>query len=481
MTERSKGHRWEPITDVMAEQRSLRFPELDGLIAVFGKRRGEMEGASALREFQARLVRSWSIETGILERLYTLSDSATLTLLEQGFDAALLSHGDSDLPPEQLVTILRDHQDAAEGLFEFVKGGRPLTTSYVKQLHQVFTRHQPTCDAVDGQGNWVQVPLRRGEWKLLPNNPGDVKTGEVWHQYSPPEQVASEMDRLIALHGGHADVHYVVEAAWLHHRFAQIHPFQDGNGRVARALASLVCIRGGGFPVVVMREQKAEYIRALEQADKGDLGSLVAMFERLQRGAFLKAMIIAEGVEAAPATVAALIDAAKQRLASQAEELSPRLVDHAAVLFSAAREFLEQTARDLKSALGDSVQTRLRSDAPTPNVIPIVGVSLIRGHGANVGDSVLAVELCIQTTAESRLVVAVLPMARASAGLMMAVAFLVLPSDPFHGRDQGSVDQLYDEPMTFTADRDPRELAASFRSWLEACVVRGLDRWRRGL
>ena len=36
-----------------------------------------------------------------------------------------------------------------------------------------------------------------------------------------------------------------VEAAWLHHRFTQIHPFEDGNGRVARALASLVFIPDG--------------------------------------------------------------------------------------------------------------------------------------------------------------------------------------------------------------------------------------------
>ena len=35
-----------------------------------------------------------------------------------------------------------------------------------------------------------------------------------------------------------------IEATWLHHRFTQIHPFQDGNGRVARALASLVFFAG---------------------------------------------------------------------------------------------------------------------------------------------------------------------------------------------------------------------------------------------
>ena len=48
-----------------------------------------------------------------------------------------------------------------------------------------------------------------------------------------------------------------VEAAWLHHRFTQIHPYQDGNGRVARALASLLFIKAGWFPVVVTRDDSA--------------------------------------------------------------------------------------------------------------------------------------------------------------------------------------------------------------------------------
>ena len=46
------------------------------------------------------------------------------------------------------------------------------------------------------------------------------------------------------LHRNHHDVAPEVEAAWLHHRFTQIHPFQDGNGRIARALATLIFVKG---------------------------------------------------------------------------------------------------------------------------------------------------------------------------------------------------------------------------------------------
>lgn len=478
MTSRQKGHQWRPIDDLSAELRARRFPELDALVAVFRARRDELEGANAVREFLARMVRSWSIETGILERLYTLSENATLTLVEQGFDAALLSHGDTDLAPGRVVEILRDHQDAANGLFQFVRGGRALSTSYIKELHQVFTRHQPTCDAMDSNGNWVKVPLRRGDWKLLPNNVGDVKTGEVWHQYCPPEQTASEMDRLIELHAQHGEVHFVVEAAWLHHGFTQIHPFQDGNGRVARALASLVCIRGHGFPVVVMREQKSEYIRALEQADRGDLGPLVTMFERQQRAAFLKAVAIADGVASSPSTIAELIADAKRRLEGQNEKLAMPLRDRAAALFAHAKDFLAQTAEALK---GVATEASLRFDAPTPAIIPILDVSLMRGHGADVAANTLAVELRIVTTSETKLLVVVRPMGPINAGLMMAGAFLITQPNGIVGEEGSVVKPLYEEPFTFTAERDPGELGAAFRGWLEACVVRGIDRWRRGL
>src|ERR1051326_5540636 len=107
------------------------------------------------------------------------------------------------------------------------------------------------------------------------------------HQYCPPEHVESEMDRLLALHAEHEKKGVPVEiaAAWLHHRFTQIHPYQDGNGRVARALANLLFIKAGWFPVVVTRDDRPEYIDTLEVADEGDLRSLVLFFNQIQKRA----------------------------------------------------------------------------------------------------------------------------------------------------------------------------------------------------
>ena len=74
-----------------------------------------------------------------------------------------------------------------------------------------------------------------------------------------------------------------MEAAWLHHRFAQIHPFQDGNGRVARTLSTLVFVKAGWLPLVVRDRDRSHYFDLLEIADRDDLNPLAEYFARLQR------------------------------------------------------------------------------------------------------------------------------------------------------------------------------------------------------
>ena len=127
-------------------------------------------------------------------------------------------------------------------MFDFVKRERELSTSYIKELHAALLRSQDITEGVDAQGKSVDIPLIKGDWKRRDNHP--MRDGTVY-KYCPPEQVASEMDRLVAIHAQQVlnAVAGEVRAAWLHHRFTQIHPFQDGNGRVARALASLVLVQ----------------------------------------------------------------------------------------------------------------------------------------------------------------------------------------------------------------------------------------------
>ncbi|HXC41297.1 MAG TPA: Fic family protein [Burkholderiales bacterium] len=289
---------WNPetgITDLEADPQSLSASEVPGIKAVWTDQRTRLKGTSQLSDFTEKLSREWAIETGVIENLYEIERGVTQTLIERGFQAELLSYGSTNRPREYVLQLLRDQKDALDGIFDFVSSRRALSVSYIKELHAALLRSQSVADGVDAQGRSVEIPLIKGAWKMQPNYP--VRDG-VTYAYCAPEHVAAEMDRLVAIHAEHVKkaVPSEVQAAWLHHRFTQIHPFQDGNGRVARAIASLVLVKDGLFPLVVTRDDKPAYLDALESADQGNLKPLIDMVAKLQIVQFRKATAVSEAI-----------------------------------------------------------------------------------------------------------------------------------------------------------------------------------------
>ena len=162
------------------------------------------------------------------------------------------------------------HKLALEGIFDFIKSEGSFSISYIKALHAVLLRSQRVIEARDFLDRPVEVELIKGDWKKQPNYP---IRNDIIFKYCPPEQVPSEMERLLELYEGQLarGVPTEIRAAWLHHRFTQIHPFQDGNGRLARAITSFILIKDGLFPLVVTREDRTMYLDALEAADRDNL------------------------------------------------------------------------------------------------------------------------------------------------------------------------------------------------------------------
>jgi Fic family protein len=345
---------WEPITDLPQDWASLTDGELGPLLQFWNDQRAHLEQSGALAEFNKRLGREWSIETGQIEGVYNLDRGLTETLIEKGIDSDLIPNQPGQRPPEIIAAIIQDHADVLEGLFLFVKGDRTLSKSYVHELHAALLRHQDTTAVRDQFGNLFEAKLLKGKYKERPNNP--KKPDGSMHQYCPPEQVDSEMEKLLSLHAEHEkkDVPVEVRAAWLHHRFTQIHPYQDGNGRVARALASLILLRAGWFPVVVTREDRARYIDALELADEGDLRSLILLFSDVQKRALFQAMQVAADTQQVD-TVEKAIAAAKRVLIAPGKSLDPSIwpatKDTANRLMILANKRLEKLAYALRGEL----------------------------------------------------------------------------------------------------------------------------------
>ena len=348
---------WNPetrITDLDADEKELlSTTEIPGIKAAWRGQRERLEGTNLVSDFTERLGREWAIETGIIENLYDIDRGVTQTLIERGFRAELLTHGSINRPREFVLGLLRDQKRALDGVFDFVKSARPLSTFYIRELHAVLLRSQEFTEAVDALGRQVEMPLIKGAWKNQPNYP--VRDG-VTYMYCPPEHVAAEMDRLVELHLAHVaeGVSAEVQAAWLHHRFTQIHPFQDGNGRLARALASLVLIKQDLFPLVVTRDDRTDYIDALEAADARDLKPHVDLIAKLQRVQFAKAVAISETVLSDKTDVkemlVGLYKAADKTAVERRQEFQ-KVFDIADAVKERLRGRLDEIAPDVRNAL----------------------------------------------------------------------------------------------------------------------------------
>ena len=69
--EAAVGHRWAPIADLTDADRAAASEELVPLLRTWREARKEIPD-HLVTEFNQRLRREWAIETGIIERLYTL-------------------------------------------------------------------------------------------------------------------------------------------------------------------------------------------------------------------------------------------------------------------------------------------------------------------------------------------------------------------------------------------------------------------------
>jgi hypothetical protein len=275
---------WQPIKDLPKNWADMCSDQLQVLINAWKNRVQQLQGSSVLEEFKKNLRQEWLSEVDLLEYLYSNDRGTTQIILEEGIELSIpTASSEARLAELSVPTNI-------QGLFSFVTQERNLSAYYIRELHQVLTRNQKSTLAQNSFGEIVEVHLIHGQWKTLANNP--KRPDGTIHEYCPPEQVESEIGRLIEMHNQHLEMGVTpeIEAAWLHHRFTQIHPFPDGNGRVARTLASLIFIRQGLFPIVITQKDRQEYIDASEAADTGDLTRLVNLFSRLQEKILIKGL-----------------------------------------------------------------------------------------------------------------------------------------------------------------------------------------------
>jgi Fic family protein len=491
-TNKKYSYRWSHIRDLSPDERSLAKPELQTLANIWQEHAEQLAASQALKQFNERLARHWAIETGIIEGIYKIDRGITEMLIEKGIESSLIPHGTTDRPAEEVVAVLRDHESVLEGVFEYVASRRSLSTSYIKQVHQALCAHQETVEAQDSQGRFVQVPLRRGEWKKNPNNPH--RSDNLIHEYCPPEHVASEMDQLIEMHLKHTKegISPEIEAAWLHHRFSQIHPFQDGNGRVARALATLVLLRAKLFPFTVDRTERDAYIDCLEQADQGDLAPFIEMVSRSQRRALTKALSLSEGLISEEKDLTALIQSGVQTLKEkkvaqsrdrqEVYQISSNLEDMAFKQMEGVASEVEESLKTVDPRYDCQV---LRGDENTAHWFHAQVVEMAKQfeYYADLRRYHRWVRLRIRETQTPSIVVSFHPIGPQFSGVMVASAFYEerqTDTEEAHAVVPLPV-CLCADLFEFTYGDDREQTKQRFERWLHDTLVVGLNQWKKSM
>lgn len=489
MSQPEFSHRWSPIVDLPPGHEGLALDDLKADRDVWLEQKADLEARHAVKEFNARLLRRWAIETGLIERLYTLDQGITEALVEGGLDASLVPYGTTNGSPEHVVRMIRDQHDAVAGLFDFVAARRELGTSYIKELHATLTANQSHVDAVDPHGKSVQVLLQRGEYKRLPNSPREPD-GRV-HEYCPPEQVASEMDQLIEMHRRHQSegVAPEVQAAWLHHRFTQIHPFQDGNGRVARALATLILLKARSLPLVVTSNQRAEYIKALRTADKGELRALVELFARIEKRTFRDALEAAgqavQYTQRTDALIAAMRDTLEKRRTALLTEWD-QAKDISWALLNIAKEQLERLAEELTSELSPLAPSHRQFEFFVNRNQPgddkthwfryqIVETAKAHGYFADIGSYHGWARLVLKTTGRSEILLSLHGLGQEYRGVVIgSLCIFEKDSEGDYVTPATNVGPLTDEPFQVTYKESEEAVVDRFSKWLDQGLGAGL-------
>ena len=493
MREATVSHRWTPIEDLSEGWEELRREDLHAVHKRWVSDRGLIHDKQKIQKFQEELALHWAIETGLIERLYTADRGITVQIAKAGLEALGQFHARGRIS-RNARSLITDQREALEMVMDVVGGRRDLTTSWLKELHQRLVLSQSTCEALDPFGNTVQNELLKGQWKVQPNNP-KRPDGSV-HEYCPPEFVQEELERLFDWHRVHEerlrDAPEVL-AAWLHHRFTQIHPFQDGNGRVARALTAAVFLKAHYLVLVIRDQDRERYLDALESGDAGDLGPLVDLFADVQKADLNNAIRALREVRGEPIVSVArsLAQLAKQREKERSEQ-STQVMD---ALVAVAATRLTEAAGEVRHAFeeeGLKAETRVLDDAGKETwwYKQIVETAKKHGYFAQLDQPRRWVSLQLglsgQSAGDARLVISFHAVGRA-ANLHAATAFLTGRAGDGDESSGWWTSTVSEKPFNFgfagvggfiqhdSTVREKRE--ERFRKWIERVIEAGLSKW----
>lgn len=144
----------------------------------------------------------------------------------------------------------------------------PLTQNFIRTLHQTLLREDYLVSRNLPDGSTTSYTIHAGQYKTRPNSV-ITRYGDRF-EYASPEETSALMTDLVDWYNEaeqKGELSPSELAALFHYRYIRIHPFEDGNGRIARLLVNYILTRHH-YPMIVVRSRKKdEYLEALHKSD----------------------------------------------------------------------------------------------------------------------------------------------------------------------------------------------------------------------
>lgn len=177
---------------------------------------------------------------------------------------------------------MKAHDVAIAHVREMANETRGLVEKDIRDFNKLILKESFWKEATTREGEATRIEIIPGQYKTQPNKV-KTATGDTFSFADPLDVPSRIQDYLKIVNQGITSAEILlVQLAKIHHEFLLIHPFDDGNGRVARLLLNYVLMKNGYPPIIIRTEQKKEYLAALRRADatERDYSELQKLLEK---------------------------------------------------------------------------------------------------------------------------------------------------------------------------------------------------------
>lgn len=189
----------------------------------------------------------------------TLNKEQTKTLYENN---TIFFENKTNINADDIIEIL-NHFKLVNYIIDMAN--KDLTENMIKKLHKMLK---------EGTSEARNEDYNIGEYKVFANEGVGMKTVS-------PKDVQKNMDKLLAWYNSLNQV-TLKKIANLYAVFEKIHPFQTGNGKIARLIVFKECLKNNIVPFFILEKDKLEYFNALKKYQDKEKEYLIDIFEKAQ-------------------------------------------------------------------------------------------------------------------------------------------------------------------------------------------------------